>query len=386
MEHHGRVVPRRGTHGVGRSGSGGRGFCAGRRQAGAFRVRWLLSVGGRTTERPADFLFQPGARCGDAAAAELRRAAAARCGPAARIRGTPRAAAAGSAGETAGNRAGRGEAHGAAAAGLRARLGGRPVGGPRSVVSRRTRLPGARRRGGAGGGGEAAGTGAKGRFVSRGRVVATHSAIAAHRPGTDPRQLACGGGRESLSQSRCGACRGELGDRLVRAARRSGLRRRHRDPAAVAGGVAAGRFDGGSGGRHLRIAAGRVAGAVRAPGRAGHERGRPSALPPQPGGSVGRPAGGPAGRTRGRAFRAHAGTDAPLSGHPRGGAAGRIRGAIARLPAGRPGMDGVPARIRFRRLPGGRHGSGQDRAGAGAAGDAESAGQAGRRWWWCRSR
>ena len=137
---------------------------------------------------------------------------------------------------------------------------------------------------------------------------------------------------------------------------------------AVAGGRAARRHHGAPGRRHLRPAARGVAGALRAAGRPGHEGRGPPALPAQPGGPAGCAAGGAARSARRRDVRAGARTHAHLHGREDGGAARGFRRTAARLPVRRPGLDGVPARVRLRRLPGGRHGRRQDGAGAGRAG------------------
>ena len=113
----------------------------------------------------------------------------------------------------------------------------------------------------------------------------------------------------------------------------------------------------------------------------------PSALPPQPGGSAGRAAGGAARRsTWTRRSNAPASACAHFHGVRGGRAAGGFRRPTARLPARRPGLDGVPARVRLRRLPGGRYGRGQNRAGAGRAGSRGGRRAKGRRWWWRRNR
>ncbi len=138
----------------------------------------------------------------------------------------------------------------------------------------------------------------------------------------------------------------------------------------------------------LRPAARRVAGALRPAGRAGNRRAwqGQSALPHQPGRIAGCAAGGAAGSPGGRSLRTRARAPAQFRRHPRRRPARGFRGRAARLPARGPGLDGVPARIRVRRLPGRRYGRGQDGAGAGAAGGRVAPRATGRRWWWCRNR
>ena len=111
-----------------------------------------------------------------------------------------------------------------------------------------------------------------------------------------------------------------------------------------------------------------------------------SALPHQPGRIAGCAAGGAAGSPGGRSLRARARAPAQFRRRPRRRPAGGFRGRAARLPARGPGLDGVSARIRIRRLPGRRYGGGQDGAGAGAAGGPAHPVPRGRRWWWRRNR
>ena len=118
---------------------------------------------------------------------------------------------------------------------------------------------------------------------------------------------------------------------------------------------------------------------------------RPHPLPPEPGRAAGCAAGHAARGPLRRNLRPRPRGTAPVSRHRGRRAARRFRGLLARLPARRAGLDGVPAPLLVRRLPGRRHGRGQDRPGAGAARDAPRVasrrrdGRA-RRWWWFRGR
>ena len=100
-----------------------------------------------------------------------------------------------------------------------------------------------------------------------GSLPAAHAGDAARRPRAAARGLARGGRRQGVPPRRRHPRGRQLRHRLVRAARRSGLRRRQRHAAAAAGRLAARRDHGAARRRHLRPAARGVAGALRAAGR-----------------------------------------------------------------------------------------------------------------------
>ncbi len=129
--------------------------------------------------------------------------------------------------------------------------------------------------------------------------------------------------------------------------------------------------------------------ALRLDGRTGRggRRGHPLSL--VAGAALGRLAGGPGAGHRRRPFRTAPREPALVQRRRPDRRAGGIHRRVAALSEDRPGLAALPAGLPPRRLPGRRHGPGQDRPGAGhAARAAHAAGQTARaavhrRWPWC---
>ena len=122
------------------------------------------------------------------------------------------------------------------------------------------------------------------------------------------------------------------------------------------------------------LAAGGMAQEVRPPGRAGVHRTGPPAFPPEPGGTARRPAGGAARRRRAtRCSSARASELRTFTGFDAAAAAGGIPGPVCAITSAKASAGCTSCAVRLRRLPGGRHGPGQDGPGAGVAGSAPRA-------------
>ena len=184
----------------------------------------------------------------------------------------------------------------------------------------------------------------------------------------DPCRLARGGRRQGVPASGHHAGGRAQRHRLVRTARRSGLRRRRPRPcpqllAALRRGDTMVPLGDGT----YRPAARGVAGALRAAGGSGHAKKKTTC-----GSSATRRAcwtrcwrRSPK-CTSTRCSSACASACALSHGVKSAAQPAGLRRTTARLPVRRPRLDGVPARVRLRRLPGRRYGRRQNGAGAGA--------------------